>query len=194
MNKQNRDPAIAAAQNSDLGVDVTALTPEETKVNPPYVGDAPTRRKQFSMFDTRTDVAFKDLSFFEKYYPYWRLDEGNRISGLLDRGYVFVDPSEIEHGDIETTPRENGGGTRVRRYAGTGAKGEPTYFYLMKQPIDFHREDEAAREAYHSRIDGAIGTGTFNQQRGDGRYSAANQPQGSPSNIPPISRSTKLYT
>lgn len=180
-----------------MNEEALGLTPEdklaEDAINPPLTGEAPTRRKQFSMFDNNTGVEFKDPAFFDKWYPYWRIDIGNRITSLLDRGYIFVDRDEIEHGDVETTPRNNGTGTRVRRYAGSGDQGEPTYFYLMKQPIDFHLQDEAVRESYHSKIDGAIRAGSFNRQSNDGRYDATHQPVGSPSGLPPISSSTKLY-
>lgn len=175
-----------------LGLTQEQETAEE-QINPELVGDAPTRRKQFSMFDNNTGVEFKDPEFHAKFYPYWRIDIGNRITGLLDRGYVFVDRDEIVNGDVETTPRNNGAGTRVRRYAGPGDQGDPTYFYLMKQPIEFHKEDEAAREAYHAKIDGSIRAGSFNRQPNDGRYDAQHQPVGSPSGLPPISSSTKLY-
>lgn len=165
----------------------------ESSVNPELSGDAPTRRKQFSMFDTSTNVEFKDPDFHAKFYPYWRIDIGNRISGLLDRGFVFVERDELVNGDVEITPANNGAGTRVRRYAGTGEKGEAQYFYLMKQPMQFHLEDEANREAYHQKIDGAIRSGQFNKRADDGRYDARNQPVGSPSSIPAISHQTKLY-
>lgn len=151
----------------------------------------PGRRKQFSMFDTHGDVVFKDPDFYQKWYAYWRIDKGSRIGGLLDRGYVFVDRDEIENGSVETTPTNNDVGTRVRRHAGTGENGAPEYYYLMKQPIAYHLEDEAAREAYHARIDGAIRSGQANRQPNDGRFTATDRVPGS--KIPAINMQTKTY-
>lgn len=167
-------------------VDVLGALPEDGEDTP-----LPARRKQFNMFDTHTDVMFKDPDFHKKFYPFWRIDIGNRVAGLIDRGFAFVEKHEIENGDVEITPANNDAGSRVRRYAGTGENGNPTYFYLMKQPMQYHLEDEAAREVYHSRIDGAIQSGQANRHPNDGRYTAAD---GVPnSKIPGINFATKLY-
>jgi hypothetical protein len=150
----------------------------------------PARRKQFSMFDTSTEVEFVDPDFHKKWFPYWRIDRGNRVKGLLARGFMFVNKDEIVDGGVDITPENNEAGTRVRRYAGVSEKGDPEYYYLMKQPMQYHLEDEANREQYHSNIDGSIRGGTANRVANDGRYTHADNLPGS--KIPKISTSTKF--
>jgi hypothetical protein len=97
-------------------------------------------------------------------------DDGNRLVEMQAAGYSFVDANEIEgtNGNISSFNTDPGG--KVRFVVGTQAQSEPMYAYLMKLPLEFFDEDQAALETSNARIDSAIINGQFNQQANERRY------------------------
>lgn len=92
-------------------------------------------------------------------------DEPGRIEQALDVGYEFVSPDEVGGTATNVVSRNTDIGDKVRFLVGTDVKGEPLYAYLMKIPLEFYEEDQAALQSKNDLIDEAIRGGKLT---GDG--------------------------
>lgn len=74
-------------------------------------------------------------------------ENGARIFRFKQAGFEFVNADEIDGVGTARVASDSGVGTIVRIPAGNHAKtGTPQYLYLMKQPMEWYEEDQAAKE------------------------------------------------
>lgn len=96
-------------------------------------------------FRDKLTVRFKNPEDEKRFYHRWVLDtheNGGRIYQFMNAGYEFVKSSEVIVGQESVFDSEDVG-SLVRRPAG----GDGKYLYLMRLPIEFREEDEAAKAA-----------------------------------------------
>lgn len=117
-------------------------------------------------------TGFRDkLSVFGKdpnYYYYWTADTsegGMEIQRYKAAGFDFVQSNEVTIGDVYVYKTENVG-TIVRAPSGDGR-----YLFLMKQPMEWHLEDQ--RNYYADIDDKEDALRDPNQQGVDGAYGKA---------------------
>jgi hypothetical protein len=92
-------------------------------------------------------------------------DEPGRVEQALAVGYTFVTPDEVGGTATNVVSRNTDIGDKVRFLVGTDGKGEPLYAYLMKIPLEFYEEDQAALQSKIDAVDAAIRGGKLT---GDG--------------------------
>lgn len=112
-------------------------------------------RKERIPFGSKTtsfaNVPQNDGYHYHVFNDNWHQEPG-RIQRAINAGYEFVDHPES-------------GSTRGTNQDGSQIKG-----VLMRIPEEFHKEDLALKEEERSKIDAQIYGGTFQKQKGDGRY------------------------
>lgn len=138
-------------EQTNEATETVAETPEEKAPSRPKGssrakrGERPNRIPITGHRDILT-VQGKDPS----YHYRWILDvdeSGARIFRFQQAGFEFVSPDEVDGVGTARVASDSGVGTIVRIPAGNHAKtGTPQYLYLMKQPMEYHNEDMAARE------------------------------------------------
>jgi len=101
------------------------------------------------------------------YFYYWPLDAsegGPEIERLIQAGYVFCTPEEnLVPGNTSVYSTTTGVGSIIRVPAGNDNK----YHYLMKIPLEWHKDDQKrhfdrvdkTEEALYAPIDGLHGEG-----------------------------------
>lgn len=106
----------------------------------------------------------------EGYHLYWANDDSNEIEELLDDGFEFVAPGEVNMASRIVQDADVTG--KVSKYVGKSADGAPMRAFLLKCREDIWQERQQAGQEQANAWDGAILAGTVGAV--DNRY----QPQG----------------
>lgn len=89
-------------------------------------------------------VSFKDPAFEEEFYWYWELGDDENSPAIYNAieylGYEFVRPEELA-GTQANYQKSVSAGSVVRVQAGKKQSG---WLYLLKQPMEYRKEDLAA--------------------------------------------------
>lgn len=161
-----------------LAVDPAApkIPAQPTTVAPPAVQSSPDAKKlapaservkdriPFGGFTKRLDM---DISI-PGYVLYWINDTPGRIDTLRQHGFEFVDRSELPGGvqTMDGLDQNRDLGSRVSRPTrSTNPDGQALHMFLMKLPIEFFNQDQAAIAARQAAIDQAIAGGSFEVQQ-----------------------------
>jgi hypothetical protein len=97
------------------------------------------------------------------YRYYWVADRPGRVDQLTKYDdYEFV-TDETTAGDSRNT----GQGTRIERHADVDKFGNPVRHFLLRKPIEYHREDEREKRARNDKIMAAIKRGKTPGQEGE---------------------------
>jgi hypothetical protein len=118
-------------------------------------------RVSFSGSRRRLDgTKFVDPDFEKKFFLHWSNDEKDNLQRAETAGYEYVRATEIvgHVGDKEVHGDNSDLNGRVSKMSKVGD--DPVRIYLMKQPMEFHLEDVAAKEAVNDKVDDAIRAGT----------------------------------
>lgn len=94
-------------------------------------------------FRDKLTVHFKDSEHREKYYARWVKDDhenGGNIIRYIQGGYEFIPSDEVTVGQTHVFKSENVG-TIVRQPADK----EGNYLYLMRLPMEYHKQDLAEK-------------------------------------------------
>lgn len=121
------------------------------------------KRRPFGVPQSRLTI---DASYLDPAFHYrWINDEPGRLPLAQQASYQFVTPDEV--GRVSVDRDDN----RVKEIVGV-ARDEKTsmYAYLMKVPMEYYLEDQAARSTAQDKFDEAIRQGTLEARPGDGRY------------------------
>lgn len=114
------------------------------------------------------------------YHLHWMMGTPARIAQAMKAGYTFVDHTEVDVvntglADDASTNGNTDMGSRVSVVAGndTGEDGKEQRLYLMKIPLEFWEEDQAALEAKNEQIAATIRGGqdtSSNPNGSESRY------------------------
>lgn len=89
------------------------------------------------------------------YRYYWLADRPGRVEELTKHDdYEFVTDEETA-----ADGRNTGQGTRIERHAGTDGFGNPVRHFLVRKPIEYHREDQREKAAEQAKVIDAIKRG-----------------------------------
>jgi hypothetical protein len=141
-----RKPARQAAQK-----------PVEQTVHPRAEAATRERRKRKGMgLKSRLKLTIPPhLENDPNYRYYWLADRPGRVEELtVNDDYDFVTDKETA-GD----GRNTGLGTRIERHAGVDQFGNPVRHFLVRKPIDFHKEDMIEKRAERQKTMDAIKRG-----------------------------------
>ena len=116
------------------------------------------KRVPFSGHYAKLEVNDKDPN----YHYYWHKDSGDTLRRALAAGYEFVDmrgqnrlaPENLNNRDLNVANH-----SIVGRYEINGGKdewGREFSLVLMRQPMEFHQEDQKLRDAKSDEVDAAI--------------------------------------
>jgi len=90
-------------------------------------------------------VSFKDPAFDEKFHWYWELGDDENSPAIFNAienlGFEFVRPDELVGSQAQYQKSVSAGGSLVRVPAG---KKQAGWLYLLKQPMEYRKEDLAA--------------------------------------------------
>lgn len=119
--------------------------------------EVPTR-VPFGGLNYRLEVVNKDPDYFY----YWFNDRGDTIERALQAGFQFVSRREVKRVvPEELTNRDVNGGNQsiaddVRVFGGRDEYGRDFQMVLMRQPMEYHLQDQKAKDAKVDEIDLAI--------------------------------------
>jgi len=106
------------------------------------------------------------------WHCHWANDDKNRISDMLDIGYLFVELHEVGPGGVSMGSPSADSSNRVSRRVGTNEDGSAMLAYLMKTSNEYHAENNAFNQLPCDRIDAQIKSGAVRQADGSGEASA----------------------
>lgn len=151
--KQNVNAALmeAFADDEDAGA---------APVSAPVVTDRAQRRRQ--PLNGRA-LRLQVFGTIPGYHLYIAKDEGARLQLMIDAGYDFVSPSELQ--GFGAQAHNTDPGDKVRFVLGANGS-EPLYGYLMKIKEEFWLEDQAALERVNRDIDDQIRGGRVGVKQG----------------------------
>jgi len=123
-------------------------------------------RKRIPMSAPRQKLWVPEIPGF---HCYWFNDDAGRIESAMQAGYEFVRPSEvhINQTNVANDVSQSGStdeGDRVSIVVGEARHGGPQRAYLMKIPLDWFLEDQAALQARNDAIADAIKRGRIGQK------------------------------
>lgn len=139
---------------------------------------APKKRVRipFSGFSYKLEVAHKDPGYFY----YWQKDVGDNLERMLLAGYEFVTrrqagrelPPELTNKDIYGGKESLD--DRLSVFGGRDEFGREYRLFLMRQPLEYHEEDEALARRRADAVDESIrrqnfGGSTIAQKYGEVR-------------------------
>lgn len=133
----------------------------------PVIPDLEARRQQRQPLNGRT-LKLQVFGEVPGYHLYIAKDEGARIALMQQAGYEFVKHDEVSvRGSVASYNTDPGG--HVRFVLGSNGP-DPLYGYLMKIPLEFYEEDQAALEAANASVDDQIRAGNLKETPDEQRY------------------------
>ncbi len=139
----------------------------ETKTEPTAraVAEKTARRRRKGMGDkARLKLSIPPhLENDPNYRYYWAADRPGRIEQLTKHDdYDFVTDDETA-----TDERNTGGGKRIERHADVDKFGNPIRHFLLRKPIEYHREDQKEKRERQNKLMSAIKRGKTPGQTGE---------------------------
>jgi len=98
------------------------------------------RKKRIPVSGSDRNVLTVENKDDKNFHYRWVNMDPHRINRFLDAGYEFERDNDVEVGDRKVDS-STGTSSLVEKGVGGGKKA-----VLMKQPIEFHKEDEAAKQ------------------------------------------------
>lgn len=140
--------------------------PAETapEVHPRAMAEKSRRRRRTGMgYQARLKLTIPPhLERDPNYRYYWLADRPGRVDQLTKHDdYDFVTDEEAAGDD-----RQAGLGSRIERHAGIDQFGNPIRHFLVRKPIDYHREDQREKRAERQKTMAAIQRGKTADESG----------------------------
>lgn len=97
------------------------------------------------------------------YRCYWAADRPGRVQQLTqDDDYEFVTDTQAA-----ADGRNTGSGTRIERHADVDKFGNPIRCFLLRKPMEYHREDEREKAERQQKLMTAIERGRTPDEQGE---------------------------
>lgn len=139
------------------------------KPNPRAAAERQTRRRRKNLGpDSGLRLSIPPhLKNDPKYRYYWANDKPGRLDQLTkDDDWDYV-TDQMTAGD----ERNTGVGTRIQRFAGTDAAGQPMMNFLLRKPREYDEEDQRAKHRANDERMAAIKQGRISgAKQEDGMY------------------------
>lgn len=109
-------------------------------------------KERIPVSSQRSPLLYRGLDT-KNYHHRWVLDKDDRIAKFLEGGYEFVQATQKQVGETTVeTQNQDKQGSRVTKSAGYGG----LKLYLMRIPIKFYEEDQAAKQKEVDEIEATM--------------------------------------